>query len=155
MDGQCTRRASPRSCSIRRPASVPFPGCAPHFGKRPPFSPGKSPAPFLEPIHRQASGANSADVSRPGENGPWSLCPREAGSPSQHKRYNIHAISTPITLSKAMGEQPAIVDPQGQLYVLHEEEEKIRANDELKIPLVVRMNVRRLRGCGSQQRNSR
>ncbi|MCP4908504.1 MAG: multicopper oxidase domain-containing protein [bacterium] len=118
-----------------------YPGMRPHFGKRPPFSPGKSPAPFLEPIHRQANGLESANVARPGENGPWSLCPRESASPSQQKQYNIHAISTPITLSEAEGNQPAIIDPLGQLYVLHEEEEKIRANDDLKIPLVVRMNV--------------
>ncbi len=118
-----------------------FPGMRPHFGKRPPFSPGKSPAPFLEPIHRGEKGANSANVARPGENGPWSLCPKESGSPDQLKHYNIHAISTPITMSSAEGDQPPIVDPQGQIYVLHEEEERIRANDELKIPLVIRMNV--------------
>ncbi len=117
-----------------------YPDMHPHFGKRPPFSPGKSPAPYLEPIHRQANGANSANLARPGENGPWSLCPLEAG-PSQQKTYNIHAIELPITLAKAKGNQPAIVDPIGELYVLHEEEKGIRANDELKIPLVVRMNV--------------
>ena len=118
-----------------------YPGMRPHFGKRPPFSPGRSPAPFLEPIHRQANGANSASVARPGENGPWSLCPAESNSPAQRKTYNVHAISTPITLSDAQGDQPPIVDPSGQIYVLHEEEEQIRANDALKIPLVLRMNV--------------
>ncbi len=118
-----------------------FPGMRPHFGKRPPFSPDKNPAPFLEPIHRQANGANSANVARPGENGPWSLCPREADSTSQRKQFNIHAIATPITMSEAKWGQAAITDPQGQLYVLHEEEERIRANNELKVPLVVRMNV--------------
>ncbi|MDP6190076.1 MAG: hypothetical protein QF872_04645, partial [Gammaproteobacteria bacterium] len=118
-----------------------FPGMRPHFGKRPPFTPGKNPAPFLEPMHRQANGVNSANVSRPGENGPWSLCPRESNSPAQMKQYNIHAIQTPITLAEAKGDQPAIVDPVGQLYVLHEEEAAIRADNRLKIPLVVRMNV--------------
>ncbi len=118
-----------------------YPGMRPHFGKRPPFSPGKNPAPYLEPIHRQANGDNSANVARPGENGPWSLCPQESGSAGQMKEYNVHAIQTPITLSKTRGQQPAIVDPLGQLYVLHEEEQKIRNNDELKIPLVLRMNV--------------
>ncbi len=118
-----------------------YPGMRPHFGKRPPFSPGKNPAPFLEPIHRQENGAESAAVAKPGENGPWSLCPKEANAPGQIKEFNVHAISTPITLSKRLGNQPAIVDPNGQLYVLHEEEAAIRANDDLKIPLVLRMNV--------------
>lgn len=118
-----------------------YPGMRPHFGKRPPFSPGKNPAPFLEPIHRQANGDNSANVAQAGENGPWSLCPKESGSPGQMKTFNIHAIELPITLSKAEGEQAPIVDLIGELYVLHEEEEAIRGNDALKIPLVVRMNV--------------
>ncbi len=118
-----------------------YPDMRPHFGKRPPFSPGKNPAPFLEPIHRQANGDESANVARPGENGPWSLCPGESGAPGQLKEFNIHAISTPITLSEAKGSQPAIVDPLGQLYVLHEEEAAIRDDSALQIPLVVRMNV--------------
>ena len=55
-----------------------YPSMRPHFGKRPPFSPGKNPAPFLEPIHSQDNGDNSANVARAGENGPWSLCPRDS-----------------------------------------------------------------------------
>ena len=118
-----------------------YPSMRPHFGKRPPFSPGKNPAPFLEPIHSQDNGEVSANVGRPGENGPWSLCPRESGSPDQIKKFNVHAISTPITLSEKEGSQAPIVDPLGQLYVLHEEENAIRSNNNLKIPLVLRMNV--------------
>ncbi|MDP7269677.1 MAG: hypothetical protein QF408_16145, partial [Pirellulales bacterium] len=34
-----------------------------------------------------------------------------------------------------------IVDQDGQIYVNHEEEAEIRADDDLKIPLVLRMNV--------------
>ena len=118
-----------------------WPHMRPHFGKRPPFSPNRGGAPFLEPIAENADGSRTARVARPGENGPWSLCPRESNSPSQRKLYNVHAIMTPITLSKAEGSQPPIVDERGQIYVLHEEEDQIRANDDLKIPLVLRANV--------------
>ncbi|MEE9278776.1 MAG: hypothetical protein V3V67_01245, partial [Myxococcota bacterium] len=118
-----------------------WPHMKPHFGKRPPFSPGRSGAPFLEPIHQNADGSQSARVPRPGENGPWSLCPLESNQPSQRKDYNVHAIHLPITLSSAEGDLPPIVDKDGQIYVLHEEEAAIRANDELKIPLVLRANV--------------
>ncbi|HBP86074.1 MAG TPA: hypothetical protein DD706_00065, partial [Nitrospiraceae bacterium] len=39
------------------------------------------------------------------------------------------------------GKEPAIVDPNGLLYVVHEEEEEVRANNDKKFPLVVRANV--------------
>ena len=121
-----------------------WPHMKPHFAKRPPFSPDHNPAPFLEPIRRNADGSRSTKVAQPGENGPWSLSPKETGA-SQIKNFNIHAIKLPITLSKAKGDGKGhlapIVDEHGQIYVLHEEEEKIRANDDLKIPLVLRMNV--------------
>jgi manganese oxidase len=118
-----------------------WPHLRPHFGKRPPFSPNRNGAPFLEPIVENADGSKSARVSRPGENGPWSLCPAESNSMDQRKHYNVHAIMTPITLAGAKGDQAPIVDEQGQIYVLHEEEKAIRANDDLKIPLVLRANV--------------
>jgi FtsP/CotA-like multicopper oxidase with cupredoxin domain len=118
-----------------------WPHMRPHFGKRPPFSPGRNGAPFLEPIHENADGTATARVPRPGENGPWSLCPQESNNPHQIKEYNVHAIHLPITLSGAEGDLPPIVDENGQIYVLHEEEEAIRGNDDLKIPLVLRANV--------------
>ena len=118
-----------------------WPSLRPHFGKRPPFSPNRNGAPFLEPISENHDGSPSARVPRPGENGPWSLCPGESNSVDQRKTYNVHAIMTPITLSSAEGKQPPIVDRQGQIYVLHEEESKIRGDDDLKIPLVLRANV--------------
>ncbi len=121
-----------------------WPHMKPHFGKRPPFSPDHNPAPFLEPIRRNADGSRSSRVAAPGENGPWSLSPIET-APSQMKQFNVHAIKLPITLSKAEGNGEGhlapIVDEDGQIYVLHEEEEAIRNNDDLKVPLVLRMNV--------------
>lgn len=118
-----------------------WPHMRPHFGKRPPFSPDHNGAPFLEPIHENGDGTRSASVPHPGENGPWSLCPQESNDPSRIKHYNVHAITLPITLSKAKGDLPPIVDENGQIFVLHEEEERIRANDDLKIPLIIRANV--------------
>src|SRR5436309_14677393 len=47
----------------------------------------------------------------------------------------------PITLSKAQGKEPAMTDKDGLIYVLHEEENAIRANDDLKFPAVIRANV--------------
>jgi FtsP/CotA-like multicopper oxidase with cupredoxin domain len=120
---------------------VAYPLMHPHFGKRPPFPPGRNGAPFLEPIHERADGSTNADVPAPGENGPWSLCPAESNSPAQRKFFNLHAILLPITNTPAQGDQPAIIDPYGQLYVNHEEEAAIRADDGLKIPLTLRMNV--------------
>ena len=121
-----------------------WPHMKPHFGKRPPFSPDHNPAPFLEPIRRNSDGSRSSKVAQPGENGPWSLSPKET-APSQLKQFNIHAIKLPITLSSSKGNGEGhlapIVDKDGQIYVLHEQEEAIRANDDLKIPLVLRMNV--------------
>ena len=121
-----------------------WPHMKPHFGKRPPFSPDHNPAPFLEPIRRNADGTKSSKVARSGENGPWSLSPQQTAE-SQVKKFNVHAIKLPITLSKAEGNGEGhlapIVDEDGQIYVLHEEEENIRADDDLKIPLVLRMNV--------------
>lgn len=114
-----------------------WPFLKPHFGKRPPFAPNHGGAPFLEPIAENGNGERSTNPSRPGENGHWSLCPEE----SKIKRYNINAISLPITLSKAEGELPPIVDANGQIFVLAEEEARIRANDDLKFPLIIRANV--------------
>ena len=116
---------------------VAFPHLRPHFGKRVVFSPGHVGAPWLEPIHLDADGERTAEQARPGENGRWSLCPEQAG----RKYYNIHFIKVPITMSKKQGKEPPIVDPTGLIYVLHEEEAAVRANDDLKYPLVYRANI--------------
>ncbi|MBI3802147.1 MAG: multicopper oxidase domain-containing protein [Nitrospirae bacterium] len=112
--------------------SIPY--LRPHMGKRVPFSPEHNPAPFFEPIRRIAS---ETEPATPGEQGPWSLCPGRA----PRKYYTINGITLPITLKKATKKTPAIVDPDGLLFVLEEEEADVRKNDDRKVPLAIRANV--------------
>ncbi len=116
---------------------VAWPHMTPHFGKRPPFSPDHNPAPWLEPIHLDENGNRTTQPAKPGENGRWSLCPERAGS----QKYNVHFIRTPIVLADKQGKEPPIVDESGLLFVAHEEEEAIRANNDLKYPFVFRANI--------------
>jgi FtsP/CotA-like multicopper oxidase with cupredoxin domain len=116
---------------------VSFPWLKPHFGKRVPFPPNHNGAPWLEMIHQMDSGERTVEPAQPGEQGRWSLCPNNAN----RKFYNLHFIRLPITLSKAQGKEPAMVDKDGLIYVLHEEEAEIRANDDKKYPAVIRANV--------------
>ncbi|WNM56532.1 multicopper oxidase domain-containing protein [Candidatus Nitrospira allomarina] len=116
---------------------VAWPWLTPHFGKRAPFSNDHNPAPWLEMIRLNPDGTRSVEPAKAGENGSWSLCPDRAGS----QDYKVHFIKLPIELSAAEGKEPAIVDPNGLLYVVHEEEEEVRANNDKKFPLVVRANV--------------
>ena len=116
---------------------VAWPWVTPHFGKRVPFSNDHNGAPWLEMIRLNEDGTRSVEPAKPGENGPWSLCPERAGS----QDYKIHFIKLPIELSAAQGKEPAIVDPNGLLYVVHEEEAAVRADNDKKFPLVVRANV--------------
>ena len=104
-----------------------FPFLRPHLGQRPPFAPNHGPAPFLDPIHQ------GTDPPQPGENGPWSVCP--AGT--RIKSFAIRAINLPITLNA----KSQIVDPVGALFVLSEQEQAIRADDSLKVPLAIRANA--------------
>jgi FtsP/CotA-like multicopper oxidase with cupredoxin domain len=128
-----------------------WPHMKPHLGKRMPFAPNHGPAPWLEPVHLDkntgaiptdpggvgAPGEQTTLPARPGEQGRWSLCPQNAG----RKQYTIHFIETPITLSKALGTLPPVVDEHGLIYVLHEEEAAVRSNEDLRRPLVYRANV--------------
>lgn len=114
-----------------------FPWLRPHLGQRPPFSPDHNPSPFFEPIRLDQNGKRTTEPAQPGENGPWSLCPTRA----PRKFYTVNAITLPITLKKATAKTPAIVDPDGMIFVLEEEEAAIRANDDLKMPLAIRANV--------------
>jgi uncharacterized cupredoxin-like copper-binding protein len=116
------------------PATGKFsiPHLRPHLGKRVPFSPEHNPAPFFEPFR-----AVDTEPALPGQNGNWSLCP----SSSPRKYYTVNGITLPIMLKKGTPKTPAIVDPDGLLYVLEEEEAAIRANDNLKHPLAIRANV--------------
>lgn len=116
---------------------VAWPWLTPHFGKRAPFSRDHNPAPWLEPIRLAEEGKLSTGPAKPGENGRWSLCPDRA----RELNYNIHFIKTPLTLSAKQGNQPAIVDPTGLLYVVHDEEATIRGDNELKHPLYFRANI--------------
>ncbi|WP_447976964.1 hypothetical protein [Candidatus Nitrospira bockiana] len=116
---------------------VSFPLVKPHFGKRIMFPPNHNGAPWLEQIHQDANGERTAEPAQPGEQGRWSLCPENAN----RKFYNLHFIRLPITLSKPQGKEPAITDKDGLIYVIHEEERAIRANDDLKYPAVIRANV--------------
>ena len=113
---------------------VAWPHLTPHFGRRVMFSPNHVGAPWLEMIRRDTNGDESLDNAKPGENGVWSLCPENAG----RTNYNGHFIKLPIKIAKAQGKEPPVIDPNGLIYVLHEEEQAIRANVDLKYPLVVR-----------------
>ena len=114
-----------------------WPHMTPHFGKRVPFAPDHNPAPWLEPIRRDAKGDPSTEPARPGENGRWSLCPENAN----RAYYNVHFIETPIEMSAKEGDENPVVDPKALIFVAHEEEEAIRGNNDLKHPLVFRANI--------------
>jgi len=116
---------------------VSFPLVKPHFGKRIMFPPNHNGAPWLDMIHQDETGERTAEPAKPGEQGRWSLCPNNAN----RKFYNIHFIRLPITLSTKQGKEAPIVDKDGLIYVLHEEEQAVRKNDDLKYPLVIRANV--------------
>ncbi len=118
-------------------AKMAWPLFKPHFGKRVPFSANHSGAPWLEPIHQDENGERTSEPAKPGEQGRWSLCPDNAN----RKHYNIHFVRMPITLAKKQGKEPAMVDKDGLIYVLHEEERLTRANEDLKLPAVIRANV--------------
>ena len=104
-----------------------YPFLRPHLAQRPPFAPNHGPAPFLDPL------SQGPDPPLPGANGPGSLCP--AGT--NLKEFVIHAINVPLSLSERAG----VVDPVAQLFVLKEEEEAVRADNDLKTPLAIRANA--------------
>lgn len=117
---------------------VAWPVLKPHFGKRVPFSANHSGAPWLEPIHQDENGERTSEPAKPGEQGRWSLCPEGANVP---RLNNIHFIRLPIELTPKQGNQESIVDQDGLIYVLHEEERLTRADNNLKYPAVLRANV--------------
>lgn len=130
-----------------------WPHFKPHFGKRVPFARHHGPAPWLEPFHIDKSnvpvgldpgslgapGEETTLPAKPGEHGRWSLCPSNAG----RKQYTIHFIQTPIQVSQGLKNVKPVVDPNGLLYVLKEEEDEVRSDPASKkaIPLVYRANV--------------
>ena len=104
-----------------------YPFLRPHLAKRPPFAPNHGPAPFLDPFRQ------GTDPPKPGANGPWSLCPAD----TRLMEFAIHAINLPIALNA----EANLLDPVGQLFVLKEQEEAIRADNRLKVPLAIRANA--------------
>jgi hypothetical protein len=110
-----------------RTGKLAYPFLRPHLGKRPPFAPNHGPAPFLDPIQQ------GTDVPKPGENGPWSVCP--AGTTL--KQFSVLAINLLLPLAQRAG----ISDPTGAIYVLQDQENAIRSNDAMKTPLAIRANA--------------
>lgn len=150
-----------------RTGKLAWPHVQPHFGKRPLFARNHGPAPWLEPFHVAEGGFVEKDnvfnpysdpggmeskggvggiesnrPARPGEQGPWSLCPSQSDNMAQRKLYRIQATGQlPIILAKADGKNPAVADEDGLLYLLKEEEQGMLEDPDLRVPLVYRGNV--------------
>jgi len=100
-----------------------WPLLRPHLGMRPPFSPnGHSGTPWLGPTVTP--------------NRPDGLCPANAPV----RRYNITAIQVTINESKG-GLTPAMVDQNGQIFVLNEDRRAVQAGTKPADPLAIRSNV--------------
>lgn len=107
-----------------RPA---YPLLRPHLGKRPPFAPGHGPAPHLDVPRADGT------LPPPGADGPTSLCP--AGTTV--RSLALRAIEVAVPLNERAG----ILDPAGALFVLSEDEARVRADPSLRVPLVIRANA--------------
>jgi manganese oxidase len=110
-----------------RSGRLAYPALRPHLGKRPPFAPNHGPAPFLDTV------VHGTDPPSPGENGQASECP--AGTTL--RTFAVNAISVPVPFSV----QQRLLDPLGELYVLREQEDAVRADPHLRVPLVIRANA--------------
>ena len=119
-----------------QPGRLAFHGCV-RTSASGRHAPNHGGAPWLEPFRVREDGTRSTEQAKPGEQGPWSLCPEN----SPRKFYTIHSITLPITLKPATPKSAAIVDPIGMIYVLHEEEAEVRKNPKKQVPLVIRGNV--------------
>jgi manganese oxidase len=102
-----------------------YPFLRPHLGVRPPFAPGHGPAPYLD-----APGAPGSGRAPPAACGPAPLCP----SGTTPVPLPINAITLPVTLNAAQH----LVDPEGELYVRRDQEDAVRRDPTLQVPLVVR-----------------
>ena len=142
---------------------VAWPHLHPHLGMRPLFPHNHNGAPWLEPFQIGADptgppagkgiepghGATSVNApskagtglstkpAMPGEHGPWSLCPEGSG----RTQFTVNFIEIVIEMTGKRGSTPAVVDPNGLLFVLAEEEAKVRATPEMHVPLAMRANV--------------
>ncbi|MDP8969744.1 MAG: multicopper oxidase domain-containing protein [Actinomycetota bacterium] len=110
-----------------RTGRLAYPILRPHLAKRPPFAPGHGPAPFLDPAGSQR------DPPPPGASGPTSVCP--AGT--RPRAFAINAIRVPILLNA----QASILDPNGMLYVLRSQRDRVREDRDLQVPLALRTNA--------------
>jgi hypothetical protein len=110
-----------------RTGKLAYPLLRPHLGKRPPFAPNHGPAPFLEPIHQ------GTRLPRPGENGPWSLCP--AGT--RQKRFDVRSVVTSLDLNA----KRELVDPTAQLFVLNGDKARVQKDNAARVPLAIRANA--------------
>lgn len=110
-----------------RSGKLAYPFLRPHLAARPPFAPGHGPSPFFDPA------PPGADPPAPGANGPASLCP--AGANLRH--YDVNAIRQPVPLNKAQG----LLDSQGELFVLRQQEDVARTDPALQVPLALRANA--------------
>jgi len=117
----------PRLLFDARTGKLAYPFLRPHLGKRPPFAPDHGPAPFLDPI-RSGTGPPA-----PGESGQGSVCP--AGT--RARQLAINAITVPVTLNRRTN----LVDPGGEIFVLRQQEDAVRRDPGLRVPLVVRANA--------------
>lgn len=104
-----------------------YPLLRPHLGVRPPFAPDHGPAPQLDP-----SGPDG-DPPEPGANGPTSLCP----TGTRRRPLSLRAIKVGVPLNQRQG----LTDPAGMLFVLSEDEERVRGDPSARTPLVVRANA--------------
>ena len=130
---------------------VAWPHLHPHLGMRPLFPHNHNGAPWLEPFQIGADAGNrfsepgqdapagklSTKPATPGEHGPWSLCPENSG----RAQFTVNFVEIVIEMTGKRGNQPAVVDPNGLLFVLAEEEAEVRTNKEMHVPLVMRANV--------------
>jgi len=130
---------------------VAWPLLHPHLGMRPVFAHNHNPAPWLEPFHMGTDPGNrfsepghnaepgklSTKPATPGEHGPWSLCPQNAG----RAQFTINFIKIPIQITGPRGDRPAVMDESGLLFVLAEEEAKVKKTPAMQVPLVMRANV--------------
>jgi hypothetical protein len=122
--------ASPGRPPLRfdpRTGRLAYPFLRPHLARRPPFAPGHGPSPFFDPPE------DGRSPPEPGANGPGSLCP--AGT--RLRPVAINAISVPLALNPKTN----VVDPNGEIYVLREQETGARADPAHRQPLAIRANA--------------
>ncbi len=156
----------PRKIAFDTKGKLAWPHMQPHFGKRPPFARNHGPAPWLEPFNIEdggdivkddfnpysepggktggggVAGIETVRPARPGEQGPWSLCPKQSDNPAERKFYRIQVTGQlPITLAKGDAKNPPVVDEDGLIYVLMEELDEVMKDPSKRIPLVYRANV--------------